>query len=276
VQKINSFTNGHPILFGLIATIVFLLMLIVSAILGNLWPGGETYGQPGGILGRLIAIAVFLAVVSRLGWLQPAGLLSPGSWRVWLVCLLSLLYAVTLSTYAFTGSFDFDISGRLPSGMVVLFILVAAFLEEVVFRGLILSGFVRDWGKTNRGVLKSVLISSLFFCSIHLLDFLSGRPFTSVLLQGLEAFFLGVFLSALVLSGKSIYPATFFHGLLNLSAYMSFASQGLEPKPTSWLLLSLLILPLALYGLFFVRDLSQRSTSPYGTHVKRTIGETHE
>ena len=276
MQKINSFANEHPIIFGIIATIVFLLMLIVSAILGNLWPGEEAYGQPGGILGRLIAIIILLAVLSRLRWLRPAGFLSSGSWRVWFVSLLSLVYAIPLSTYALTGSFVFYISGRLPSGVVILFILVAAFLEEVVFRGLILGGFVRDWGKTSRGVIKSVLISSLFFCSIHLLDFLSGRPLDSVLLQGLEAFFLGVFLAALVISGKSIYPATFFHGLLNLSAYMSLVSQGLEPKPASWLWLSLLIFPLALYGLFFVRDFSQCPTFPHRTHKKRTIGETHE
>jgi membrane protease YdiL (CAAX protease family) len=276
MQKINSFAIEHPIIFGLIAMIVFLLMLILSAILGNLWPGDEIYGQPGGILGRLIAIIILLAVLSRLGWLRPAGLLSLGSWRVWLVSLLSLVYTITLSTYAFTGNIDFDFSRRLLSGMVILFILVAAFLEEVVFRGLILDGFVRAWGGTNPGLLKSILFSSLFFCSIHLLDFLSGRPLASVLLQGLEAFFLGVFLAASVLSGKSIYPATFFHGLLNLSAYMSFASQGLEPKPASWLLLSLLILPLAFYGLFFVCDLSQRPTFPHGTHEIRTIGETYE
>jgi len=276
MQKINSFTIKHPIVFGLLVTMVFLLMLILSTILGNLWPGTEPYGQPGGIFGRLISIIILLAVLSRLGWLLLAGFTSLGSWRAWLVSLLFLIYAITLSTYAFTDNLDFDISGRLPSGMVILFILVAAFLEEVVFRGLILSGFIRTWGKTNRDILKSILISSLFFCSIHLLDFLSGRTLASVILQGLEAYFLGIFLAAFVLNSRSIYPATFFHGLLNLSAYMSFASQGLEPKPASWLLLSLLMLPLALYGLFFIRGLSQRLTFPYGTRAKRTIGETHK
>ena len=72
MQKINSFAVDHPVIFGLLATIVFLLMLIISAILGNLWLGEEVYGQPGGLLGRLIAIIILLAVFSRLGWLQPA------------------------------------------------------------------------------------------------------------------------------------------------------------------------------------------------------------
>lgn len=259
MQKINSFANEHPILFGLIVTIVFLLMLILSAILGNLWPGEETYGQPGGILGRLISIAIVLAVVSRLGWLRPAGFTSLGSWRTWLLSTLSLIYVIPLSTYALTGSFGVPIFSVLPSGMVILFILISASLEEFVFRGLILGGLVYAWGNTNRGVIKSVLVASLLFCSIHLLDFLGGRLFLAVFLQSFEAFFLGVVLAVLVIRGRSIYPAFFFHGLLNIGAYLSFSYKGLEPSSASWLSLSLIMLLPALFGIYLLRKVSNRA-----------------
>ena len=252
MNRIERFASEHPVTFGFIATVVFILMLVLAAVLGNLWPGEETYGQPGGILGRLISIIILLAALSRLGWLRAAGFLSLGRWSTWLINLLLMVYIIAASTYAMTGSLDLSIVDSALTFPVTLFILVAAFLEEVVFRGLILHGFVRAWGKNNRGLITSVVVSSLLFCSIHLLDFLSGRPITIVLLQSLQAFFLGVFLSALVLSGKSIYPAAIFHVILNLAAYQSFASRGLEPGPGSWLLLSLFMLPLAVFALYFL------------------------
>ena len=190
-------------------------MLIVSAILGNLWSGDQLYGQTGGILGRAVSITFLLALLSRLGWLRSSGFTSLGQTRTWLILILPLAYSILALTYAMTGEFVFHFSNQDLTGSVTLFILIAAFLEEVVFRGMILYGLVRVWGDTNYGFIKSVLVSSLFFSSIHLLDFLTATLF-SVLLQNLETLFLGVFLGALVLYGKSTYPASFFHCILNL------------------------------------------------------------
>jgi len=253
MNRIRSLSGKHSITFGLVITSVFILMLIVSAVLGNLWPGDETYGQPGGILGRVISITILLVVLSQLGWLRSSGFISLGGWRTWLILILPLAYSIAVLAYAMTGKLDFRFSDSTLTGLVTLFILIAAFMEEIVFRGLILHGFVRVWGNTNRGSLKSILASSLLFCSIHLLDFLSGRPIFSVLLQSLEAFFLGVFLGALALNGKSIYPAVFFHGIMNLTTYLIFGSTGVEAATSAWLLLSTLILPLAIFGVYLLR-----------------------
>lgn len=260
MKDIESFATKHPLAFGTLVTFVFIVMVIISTVSGNLWPGEEAYGQPGGILGRLISIIILFVVLSRLGWLRSAGFTSLGRWGIWLTTLLVLAFAILASAYAMTGGFEFNLTDPALTGLVILFILTAAFLEEVVFRGLMLHGFVRAWGSTKRGLIKSVLVSSLFFCSIHLLDILGGRPLTAVLLQSLEAIFLGIFLAALVLSGKSIYPAAFFHGVLNIAGYLTFGSKGLEPGTASWLLLSLFMLPLALYGLYLLSGIPQGST----------------
>jgi membrane protease YdiL (CAAX protease family) len=183
-----------------------------------------------------------------------------------LISLLSLAYSITVSAYALTGPFDFNNSDTIMTSLITLFILTAAFMEEVVFRGLILHAFVRVWGNTNRGLIKSALVSSLLFSSIHILDLLSGRPLPNVLLQNVQVFLLGTFLAALVLSGKCIYPAVFFHGLLNLAGYLS--SNGLEPAPSSLLLLSLLILPLAIFGMYLILTIS-RCSSPTKTEFSQ-------
>jgi membrane protease YdiL (CAAX protease family) len=250
MKRFERFANEHPVTFGLVCIVIYILMLIISAILGNLWPGEEIYGQPGNMLGRLISIAILLVLLSRLGWLRSAGLMTFGNSGIWVISVLLLAYSVAGYMVALTGNFGFSIS--TPSVLVTSFILAQSFMEEIVFRGLILRALVRAWGSTRIGINKSILVSALFFCSIHVFDFLSGRPLSAVLLQSLEAFFLGIALGALVLSGKSIYPAAFFHSILNLGAYLIFAYRGLEPSSASWLLLSLVMVPPAIFGLYFL------------------------
>lgn len=262
MNKMDLFARDHLVLFSLSVSFVFILMLVASAMLGALWSGEGAYGQPGGILGRAIFIAVLLVTLARLGWLRPAGFASSGGWRTWLSLLLPLVYSIAASAYAMTGDFAVHLSGSSLPGQAALFILTAASMEEVVFRGIILHALVRAWGSTQPGLVRSVLVSSLFFSSIHLFDFLGGRPLPNVLLQSLQAFFLGVYLGAQVLKGNSIYPAVFFHAIVNLAGYLVFAGQNLEPAPAVWLLLSLLMLPLALYGIVQLRGMPRHTALP--------------
>jgi membrane protease YdiL (CAAX protease family) len=255
MDRINRFATKHPVAFGFVVFVVYILLLFVSAMLATLWPGEETYGQVGGTIGRVASIAFLLVLLFLLGWLRSAGFASSGPWSTWLVTLLTLVYSIGVSAYAMAGNFNFR--STLPS-LVITFIVTAAFLEEVVFRGVIMHAFVRAWDSTNRGLIKSVLVSSLFFGGLHILDFFSGRPLSNVILQGIEAFFLGIILASLVLAGKSIYPAVFFHALLNLAGYLNVTSKGIEETPSSWLIFSLLMLPLAIFGLYLLRGLPKR------------------
>jgi membrane protease YdiL (CAAX protease family) len=263
MQRFKIWAETHPIVFGLVITIAYILALIGATMLSAVWPGaaGSGFGSPGGMLGRILAIGLFLAVLYRFGWLRPAGFASPGSWRTWLVTLLLAVFAVLASAYALAGGLDFRSVFPTLTGPVILFILVAAFLEEVVFRGLVLHGFVRAWGGTGRGLVQGILAAALFFASIHLFDFLSGRPLPGVLMQSLAAIILGIFLGALVVGGSSIYPAFFFHGVLNLAGYLIIGNQGVEPSPSAWLLLGLLILPLAVFGVVLLGTRLTRPTS---------------
>jgi len=271
MKIILIFANKHPLAFGLVVTFSFILALIVSAVLGNLWSGETSFGQPGAIAGRLIAIGVVLVMVASLGWLGSAGFISMGGWQTWLWLFLALAYAVLASAYVMSGKIYFDLSNSVLTGLVILFILTAAFLEEVTFRGLILHGLMRAWGCTSRGLMRSVLVSSLLFCGIHLLDFLSGRPLLNVLLQSLQASFLRIYLAVLVLRSKSIFPAIFFHAILSLAGYLAFGSKGIEPAPSAWLLLSLVMLPIAVLGMYQLRGWPDGPSVPSTAEYRRLI-----
>ncbi|RPI82787.1 MAG: CPBP family intramembrane metalloprotease, partial [Chloroflexi bacterium] len=162
INKIKWLADHHPLTFSLAISFLFILILVISALASALWTG-EGYGNPGGTIVRVISIAFLLALLSYLGWLRPAGFTRLGRLQTWLALILPLAYAVAVSAYAFMGNFDLSYSDPELTVPVFLFIVAAATLEEITFRGLIMYGLARAWGSTNRGLLASVLVSSLFF-----------------------------------------------------------------------------------------------------------------
>ncbi|WP_240904071.1 CPBP family intramembrane glutamic endopeptidase [Bacillus sp. N1-1] len=86
----------------------------------------------------------------------------------------------------------------------ILFALINASLEEVIWRGVMLSNL-----KRSVSTLYAVLITSVGFGLIHISI---GIP---VLLSILFSFG-GLFYAIVVLKTKSIYPSIVFHMLINL------------------------------------------------------------
>ncbi len=244
----KALATRSPIVFSFVITLVFIALVVLSAVFANRRPAESQGWYIAATVGRAVSIAVLLALVARLGWLRSAGFTRPGRGVTWLFLLLPLFYAVLVSAYAMTGNLDFRTGDALLTLAAALFIAAAAFMEEIAFRGLIQHAFVRGRGDNGAGLLTSVLLASLFFSLMHLVNLLGGAPVSETLLQCVVALFLGIFLGALVLHGMSIYPATFFHAALNLAGYLNLTANGAEGTWQGWLLLSLLMAPLALIG----------------------------
>lgn len=259
MHRIKLFATRRPLAFGLIITLVFILLVLISSIVVSaLYPGDTIGWYLSSTIGRLVAIAVLLMLTALLGWLGPAGFIRLGDWQVWLVTLLALVYAIPASAYAMTGDLDFRTPDPALAASAAIFILIHAFLEEVAFRGLVLHGFIRVSDGTYRDLLKGILLSSLLFGAYHLI-YLLGEPLPVVLLRVVVGFFLGILLGALVVSGGSIYPAAFFHGVLNFAAYLNLTSSAVQASAYSWLLLSLGLLPLAVCGVLLIRAFPRRA-----------------
>jgi membrane protease YdiL (CAAX protease family) len=266
----KSLATRRPLTFGFLVTIVFVLLVLISSILVGRAAAAETPAwYIGSTVGRLVSIFILLIVLARLGWLHSAGFTSQGQRWTWLLLLLPLVYSIAASAYAMTGNFDLSFSDPIFTGIVTLFLISHAFLEETAFRGLIMHSFVRAWSGAN-GVIRGVLVSSLFFGVMHIV-YLAGEPLQVVLFRIIVAFLLGIFFSGLVLRGGSIYPAAFFHGLLNVAGYLNITSNGAEGTPSPWLLLSLSMLPLAVYGLYLLRNLPHQFNQPKGEYNEQFI-----
>lgn len=254
MKRINSFGTGHPWLFSLAATLLFILIALAASVLGRLWPDSSDGSWVVGAAVRLVFIALLVLLLRGLGWLASAGFTSLGRRQTWLISLPLLIYAIAASAYAMTRSFIFRPAQPIPAGLMALFIFAAACLEETVFRGLILHNLVRAWNGQAAGALRAVLVSSFFFAAMHLVNILGGQPILDAATQSLMAFFLGFFLGCLVLAGLSIYPAIFFHGMLNFAGFLNQSSYRGEWDAMSWLLLAALLVPLAAAGYLMLRS----------------------
>lgn len=255
---VKRLANESPPVFALAVTAGFLFLVVLSAAVANRWPAESPGWYASSAAGRAAAIALLLLLLWRLGWLRAAGLTRFGRRPLWLVTILLLPYVALAPLYAMTGRFDLPAGLPALSGPAALFYVAHAFLEEVVFRGLVLVALAAAWGNSTSGLVKSVVIASLFFAAMHLLNVFGGNPLPIVLLQSAGAFFLGILFGSLVLGGDSLYPAALLHAAANVAAYLSLAaSPGAAVAAPAWLLQSALIVPLAVAGLAHLRGMSE-------------------
>ncbi|MCR2807899.1 CPBP family intramembrane glutamic endopeptidase [Paenibacillus soyae] len=88
-------------------------------------------------------------------------------------------------------------------------ILLVAFVEETLFRGILIRLFA------HKGARYAVLISSFFFGVTHALQALGGQSLEDTILQIVYAFAVGLVLALLVIKHRSIVLTIVFHGLHN-------------------------------------------------------------
>lgn len=249
-------------LFGFLTAVSFILVMIITAVLVTL-AARLTLGHPLAaheyskliiqIVSRLLSGLFFIVVLFRLRRLKSAGFRLPVSARHWLIIILPTVYLSVAASYAFTRTLTVDWSDPVLLILNVLLAFSVGFVEETVYRGAILHTLIRGWGNGRQAIMKAVLISSLLFSIIHLLNLLNGEPLTLTLSQFVYATLLGITFAAIVLTTQSIWPAIVFHWLIDAAVYLNLIGKP-DPEPTIRLavLLIIIIVPLGVYGLYLL------------------------
>ena len=263
MTALKRFATNRPIIFGCLVVLVFVVFIILAGVLTYPMPGGpgaETVAAGT----KLVGAAVLLLLLWRLGWLRAAGITYRGGWRPWLFVLPAMVYSLIAVQYAFFGGIDFDLPDPTHAASVALNMIVDGGLQEIVFRGVLLYALVRVWADTKRGVIMSVLISSVLFGGLHILNlFVAGRALSVALLQIADTVISGTYYAALVLYGQSIWPVVLWHGLLNaIVSVRAISTPGFEETVSMWTLFVLSNLPLLIYGAYLLYRLRPRPVVP--------------
>lgn len=152
--------------------------------------------------------------------------------------LKSLLFALPLLVIAInnfpffsliTGDVNFvSLDGYFS--LYILAILLVALLEEVVFRGLVLSFFVIKFSSNNvenKGkiknpyTLKVIFFSSLVFAVVHIVNLFGGASIGATLMQVGYSFLLGSALSLVMIKTQNIFVPVLIHFVYNFGGMLS-------------------------------------------------------
>jgi len=158
----------------------------------------------------LSCIIIFFSVFSikKLGFQYISGLTNPRTSFIFMYLLP--LYIAFFSD--FTNVKDLVLLDLIiPLTGIVLY----AFAEELIFRGLILITLLKNNLHSLTNIKRSVVISAFIFGCTHFVA-LYTYDFVSVLCQVIYAFIFGLFFGVLLIKGQNIYLLGVVHGIVNL------------------------------------------------------------
>ncbi len=110
-----------------------------------------------------------------------------------------------------------------PFVSIVFFIstmFLIGFAEEFIFRGVVLNLLLDRFSKTKRGILGAILIESVIFGGVHLMNIFSGVSLISACVQAFVASLLGVILSAVYARSRNIWIVVITHAMTDFAALM--------------------------------------------------------
>jgi uncharacterized protein len=212
-MQTQRFPERRPILFS------FLLVLLLVAIQAVGVVVAERMGLPPTSLQIFTGCALALAlsaIVSALRWWGAIGFRRPE--RV--ASLVLFIPALAL----LVGNLTFGISQAPFLAIAVATVAAASsgFVEEVVFRGLMLRAFL------PRGAWTAVITTSAVFGLTHALNVFAGYTPLYALLQVAYALAIGFCFGAMVVKSRLLWPLIIVHGLGNFAAFLNDGQVGMH------------------------------------------------
>ena len=218
--------SAHPMLYCLVAEVLFLGMLFVASLLSLLLilfvvrdidavdDYMLTFMQEAA--GVLVAW-LFLARTGESGLLRRRG---SGFFNG----LLVGLYPIALISY---NAYDTLLFGRpegdmLPAWNIVWFLIgmtSVGVAEEFLFRGVIAQTLLEHFGTSRAGVWKACLLSGLYFGAAHLTNLTGSAPL-GVLMQCVFAASLGTLLAAVYFRTGNIWVTVFIHAAMDITSML--------------------------------------------------------
>ena len=250
MKRLEVFLIRQPVVTGFLLIVFFVILSALT------WPISQAAAYPkGAALGesfaKLAMFGVFFVLLAGLRWLGQAGFAATGSARTWGWSLVLIVIKVPLAILAFTGAVWKGLPPADPGIYILVFTFSTALLEETIYRGLLLTAMKSAWGASRRGLFAAALVSGIFFGGLHLFN-LGQQPLNIVLLQVLATVLAGFAYALIVIAGKSIWPAVFFHWMTNLGVNLQIAMQPeFVETTTAWGIELLAVLVVAVLAVRF-------------------------
>lgn len=215
--------TAHPILYCILAEVMFLGVLFVSSLLltvGLIIAGVELDEYLLGSIQEAFGAAVAVWLLARTG---RAGLLRRRGCG-FLNGLLVGMYPLFFIGYTAFGALVYHRPDQplLPLPRILSFMLnmmLVGVAEEFVFRGVIAQTLLEHYGTSRAGVWKACIVSGLLFGAAHLTNLFGSAAF-GVLMQCVFAASLGVLFAAIYFRTGNLWVTVFLHGAMDITSML--------------------------------------------------------
>jgi membrane protease YdiL (CAAX protease family) len=244
-----SFANKQPFMFALAVLIAWMVLAAIFALATSALLEVAVVDHLPQAAGSLIATLLLLFGTWRIGWLGEIGIAKFGTRLTWLATLILAIYVLLVNIYAYFGEVSFEPASLFTQDAQAIFLrsIQVGFVEEVVFRGIILYGLIRIWGRSKRGRVAAIAVQAVIFGLPHALQILAGVDTASAVSNVLATVIFGVWVGAFVVSAGSLWPAIVLHfGANSFTLVKGLESQWVTPNYLGYLHASLFELPLVL------------------------------
>ncbi|KRM93210.1 hypothetical protein FC56_GL000875 [Lentilactobacillus senioris DSM 24302 = JCM 17472] len=182
---------------------VFIIFIGTVVIISPLFP--KNWGVIGDLIAQEIVVVTLTLIINHLWVQQPLHIKSDVSGKsIIAVSIIPLIFILEAILITFKNNNIINFKSAIIVG------ICAGITEELIFRGILLPGSLTHFNG-HRGIWYAVLISSVAFGMAHMVN-LADQPLEATLLQGSNAFAVGLVLAALYLRTRSLILPMILHG----------------------------------------------------------------
>lgn len=252
MNKSRFSLTGMPILFGFAIILMYILISAILLPINNLISGNQILDLYASAFSNLVVILVFILLIWKLKWLEFSGLTSFGNKKGWLITLGMLVYLIPLEIYAFTGGLGIQLPNAELSTAIVIRFFTGSVVEEIMFRSLVLVAMIIAWGASKKGVYQSIVLSSVLFGLMHMLN-ITSNPLKITLFQSFVVMLPAILYATMVVISKSIWPSIVIHCLTNVSVNIIIINQINYVETTRmWIIFALGLIPLVIMSFYLI------------------------
>lgn len=205
--------------------IVLLCYIVLPSIVSAFSHGLDSMVQ--NVVIQIVLIIVSLALMKKWGMNNLTFTLKKDSSTIRRFVLLIPVVFPMVADILFKSANNFSFGNLMKSFFTSP---LTGISEELVFRGVILGGLLAMSTHTSKNRWKAILISSILFGSMHLLNLFSSNQVspTMVYIQVLYATFLGIYLASLFIVSKTLWLPIIAHTLIDLFGFLEQPLGGEE------------------------------------------------
>lgn len=238
----NAFSSlGKPTLI----TIIWFIGFLVANICGVFVPLAMKIPVKSaqGILLATGSMAILMVGFSLLlnRWYAKAKIYSKltGIFKSYLTDIFYIIYLTSIMMIIFEHK-----AHNLGLSFLTAFAVAAS--EELIIRGIILGKVLEIWKGTHK-IWAAIIISSIFFAIIHLINALH-QPLSATIIQVAYTFFMGMILAIVYLKTGTLLSAILFHGLIDTYGFIQTNSFNVVNSQGNWTTVGIC----AVMSLFFI------------------------